>query len=116
MGPLSQKQLNDFDDLTKQLVSQAEREVLPQQEIEDTNERLKLKEKQLKEIAEAMRNYSPVDELRKKYELEAKEAAAEAEKYRREVMKKMQDELERRKAEQKKREEERKRKMEAQMQ
>ena len=112
----SQKQLNDFDNLTTQLVSQAEREVLPQQEIEDTNERLKLKEKQLREIAEAMRSYSPVDELKKKYELEAREAAAEAEKYLRGVMKKMQEELERRKAEQKKREEERKRKMQAQMQ
>ena len=100
----TQKQLKDFDNLTTQLLTQAEKEVLPQQEIQDTNARLELKEKQLKEIAEAMRSYSPVEELRKKYELEAKQAKEEAEKYRRDVMKKMQEELERRKAEQKKRE------------
>ena len=46
---------------------------------------------------------------------EAKEAIEEAEKYRREVMARMQAELDKRKAEQKKREEERKRKMKTQM-
>jgi uncharacterized coiled-coil DUF342 family protein len=77
-----QNQLCDFDNLTTQLLAQAEKEVLPQQEISDTNERLNLKEKQLKEIAEAMRSFSPVDELKKKYAQEAKEAMDEAEKYR----------------------------------
>lgn len=58
-----------------------------------------------------MRNYSPLDELRQKYALDAKSAKDDMERYKQDVLKKMQEELERKKAEQKRKEEERKTRM-----
>ena len=61
-------QLKDFDNLTTQMLTQAEQEVTPQQEINQTHQRLQMKEKQLQELADAMRSYSPTEELYKQYE------------------------------------------------
>ena len=67
------------------------------------------------ELADAMRKFSPVDELRKKYAEEAKKAKEEMDCYKKEVLSKMKKELDRQKEEQRKREEERRQKMMAQM-
>merc|ERR1712156_962 len=84
-------------------------------EIKETNARLTLKDKQLQELAEAMKRYSPVDELKKKYAGDARKVREEMEKFKKDTLNKMQKELDRRKEEQRKREEERKQKMLAQM-
>lgn len=104
-----QKTLKDFDNLTTQLISQAEKETTPQQEVQQMYARLELKEKQLQELADAMKKYSPSEELYKQYQEEARLAMEEANYFKNDVMKQMQEELERRKAEEKRREEERKR-------
>lgn len=104
-----EKTLKDFDNLTTQLITQAEKETTPQQEVQQMYARLELKEKQLQELADAMKRYSPSEELYKQYQEEARLAMEEAKHYKNSIMKKMQEELERRKAEEKQREEERKR-------
>merc|ERR1711874_636823 len=106
-----EKQLKDFDELTSKMGEKAERDLRPELDITETNARLELKEKQLQELAEAMKKFSPVDELKKKYADDAKKVKEELEKFKKDIMNKMQKELERRKEEQKKREEERKQKM-----
>lgn len=111
-----QKSLKDFDNLTEQLISQAEKEVTPQQDIEQTHARLKLKEKQLQELADAMKKYSPTEALHKRYLEDAKLAAEEAERYKNDVLRKMREDLERRMAEQKRLEEERRKKLLEQLQ
>merc|ERR1711874_152948 len=105
-----EKQLRDFDELTSKMGEKAERDLRPELDITETNARLELKEKQLQELAEAMKKFSPVDELKKKYADDAKKVKEELEKFKKDIMNKMQKELERRKEEQKKREEERKQK------
>jgi len=103
--------LKDFDNVTIKLLEQAEKETTPQQKIQETHARLQLKEKQLNELAEAMKQYSPKDVLYKKYQEDAHLATDEAKRYRDDVWKKMQEEFERRKAEQRERENEKQRKL-----
>jgi uncharacterized protein YeaO (DUF488 family) len=93
------------------MLEKAEQDVSPQQEIKQTHDRLNLKEKQLQELADAMKTFSPSDELQKQYAEQAKLAAEEARKYKEDMYRKLQEELERRKEEQRLAEEERKRKM-----
>ena len=45
-----QKQLSEFDELTIRMVEKAQKDVLPELEISETNSRLQLKEKQLQVI------------------------------------------------------------------
>ncbi len=47
-----QSQLKDFDSLTAQLIAAAEKDIQPMMEVEHIHERLNLREKQLKELAE----------------------------------------------------------------
>lgn len=113
---LNQKQLADFDELTERMVDRAVKNILPELDIAETNARLDLKDKQLQELAAAMRKYSPVDELRKKYEEEARKNREEMEKFKKDVINKMQKELERQKEERRKREEQRKNQLMGQLQ
>lgn len=83
----------------------------PQQEIQQTHQRLNLKEKQLQELADAMKTFSPAEELNKQYAEQAKLTSEEARKYKEDMYRKLQEELARRKEEQQLAEEERKRKM-----
>lgn len=106
-----QQELSGFDDHTTQLLERAEQEVSPQQEIQQTHQRLNLKEKQLQELADAMKTFSPAEELNKQYAEQAKLASEEARKYKEDMYRKLQEELARRKEEQRLAEEERKRKM-----
>lgn len=111
-----QKQLAEFDELTDRMVERAVKNLLPELDIAETYRRLDLKDKQLQELAAAMRKYSPVDDLRKKYEEEAKKNRDEMEKFKRDVLNKMQKELERQKEERRKREEQRKAQLVGQLQ
>ena len=106
-----QQELGEFDDHTVQLLERAEQEVSPQQVIQQTHQRLNLKEKQLQELADAMKTFSPTEELHKQYAEQAKLASEEARKYKEDMYRKLQEELARRKEEQRLAEEERKRKM-----
>ena len=108
-------QLSDFDNLTNELVNKAEKILLPRLDIEETNARLSLKEKQLKDLAEAMRTLNPVEALAHQYEEDAKKAEEEARRYREETLRKMNEELERQKREMTDKEEEKKRKMAEQL-
>ena len=72
---------------------------------------LLLKEKQLRELAEAMRTLSPEEALGLQYEDQARKAAEEAARYNEETVARMREEMERAKAERLRREEERKRDM-----
>ena len=60
-------QLSDFDQLTSQLIDQAERRIEPYLNVEHTNSRLALREKQLQELNDAMRNLNPKDVLLEQY-------------------------------------------------
>ena len=108
-------QLTDFDNLTKQLVERAEKNLLPRLDIEETNARLTLKEKQLKDLAEAMRTLTPVEALSQQYEEDARKAEEEARRYRDDILKKMNQELELQKKNITDSEEEKKRKMAGQL-
>ncbi len=63
-----QHQLNQFDDMTRHLVQMAERDLLPYLDAQQTDARLRLKEKQMREIAEAMKEFSSQEELAKQYD------------------------------------------------
>ena len=69
------------------------------------------KEKQLRELADAMRTLTPEEALAQRYEEQARKAAEEAGRYNGETVARMREEMERAKAEKLRREEERKRTM-----
>ena len=56
---LFQKQLDEFDKLTIQRTEQATKDCLPGIEVKQAHARLAMRERQLKELAEAMRDLSP---------------------------------------------------------
>ena len=97
--------------MTEKLAEQAEKDIKPKVETEQTYKRLELKEKQLGELSDAMKTYSPSEELKKKYAEEARLAALEAQKFRDDILRRLQEELERKKREEKEKEEEKQRKM-----
>ena len=104
-------QLADFDHLTEELVLKAEKDLLPQLEIEETNARLSLREKQLKELADAMKRLTPEEELHKQYADDAQKAEEEAKKYKDDNFRRMQEEMDERKRKMLEEEERKKRKM-----
>ncbi|KAH3750553.1 hypothetical protein DPMN_185080 [Dreissena polymorpha] len=106
------RQRLDFDKLTEKLVQQAEKDITPKMEIQQTHQRLELKGKQLQELSDAMQAYSPSEEMKQKYAEEARLAALEAERFRNEVLRKMEEEFARRKKEEEEREAEKQRKLE----
>ena len=85
--------------------------MLPKMEVEQTYQRLDMKTKQLNELADAMKTYSPSEEIAKKYAEEARLAALEAQKFRDEVLRKIEEEMARRKKIEKEKEDEKKRKL-----
>ena len=54
-----QKQLAEFDKITAQRKEQATKDCLPGIEVKQAHARLAMRERQLKELAEAMRDLSP---------------------------------------------------------
>ena len=83
--------MTDFDELTQRLISRAEQDVMPHIMISHANDRLALKEKQLQELAEAMRKLDPKSSVLDQYENDAKQAAEEARLHRERTLKEMQE-------------------------
>ena len=109
-------QLDDYDRLTNQLIERAEKDAIPQIDIDATNRRLALKEKQLRELANGMNSLIPDGSaLTQQYEEEARKAEEEAKKYQKEVARKMRKEMEKEMEEKRQKEEEKKRKMDEQL-
>ena len=106
-----QRQRKEFDKLTAQLAEQAEKDMLPKLEVEQTYQRLDMKTKQLNELSDAMKTYSPSEEIAKKYAEEARMAALEAQKFKDEVLRRIEEEMERLKKLEREREAEKKRKL-----
>jgi trichohyalin len=105
-------QLADFDRLTEELVLKAEKDLLPQLEIEEMNARLSLREKQLRELADAMKRLTPEEELQKQYEEDARKAEETAKNYQDDVVRRMREEMEEKRRKMLEEEEMKKRKME----
>ena len=85
--------------------------MLPKLEVQQTYQRLDMKTKQLNELADAMKTYSPSEEITKKYAEEARMAALEAQKFKDEVLRRIEQEMERLKKLEKEKEEEKKRRL-----
>lgn len=107
--------LSDFDELTEVLLLKADKDILPQLEIEDTNSRLLLREKQLNDLADAMKKLTPAEELQQQYTEDAKKAEEEAKRYQDEVLRKMREEMEEKRKKMQEDEERKRRKMENDM-
>ena len=85
------QQLEDYDDLTKQLVARAERSLVPKLDIEHTYARLGLREQQLKELANAVGGLlGPEAALLAQYKQDAARAEEEAREYRKNMLAKAQ--------------------------
>ncbi|XP_030833415.1 uncharacterized protein LOC753555 [Strongylocentrotus purpuratus] len=107
-----QKQLAEFDRGSAQKIEQAVKDCLHALEVKQAQARLSLKEKQLQELAEAMRDLSPEEALVQQYTELAEKAAADAQKFRETKVAQMQGELDSIKAEKKRRDDARRAKME----
>ncbi|XP_078608959.1 uncharacterized protein LOC144880579 isoform X5 [Branchiostoma floridae x Branchiostoma japonicum] len=106
------KQLADFDKRTAALLAEAEKDVLPSLQIDHAHARLELREKQLKELADAMKNLSPEQAaLIEEYAQDAEKAAEAARDFRETKMKELNQQMEKIKEEKRRKEEERKRKL-----
>ena len=104
----SKAQLHDFDSLTKQLVAQAERDVLPYVNVDQSEARLLMKERHLAELSDLMKQYSQKPQLVKQYEADAEEAREQARRFA-EIARKSREEFEKMKARKRQLAEERKR-------
>ncbi|CAH1270801.1 Hypp4442 [Branchiostoma lanceolatum] len=110
------KQLSDFDKRTSALLAEAEKDVLPSLQIDHAHARLELREKQLKELADAMKNLSPEQAaLIEEYAQDAEKAAEAARDFRETKMKELNQEMERIKEEKRRKEEDRKKKLREQV-
>ncbi|XP_067940386.1 myosin-2 heavy chain-like [Watersipora subatra] len=92
------KQLSEFDGLTLDITAAAKFDASRDLEIKQTYEKLHLKEEQLKELFDAMKDLTPEMALTKQYEEEAEKARAAADKYKVDVVAKMAAQLEESKA------------------
>lgn len=110
----SKAQLHDFDTLTKQLVAQAERDILPFINVDQSEARLLMKERHLAELSDLMKKHSQKPELVKQYEADAEHAREQARRFA-EIARKSREEFERMKAKKRQLAEERKRALDAEI-
>ena len=80
------KQLVDFDKHTQVILESVASKVSPGKDIQYSADVLALREQQIKELAEAMEEFSPELTLVKSYAVEAERAKKEAEQYRKEML------------------------------
>lgn len=109
------KQLAEYDKKTQELLDEVASKVAPDMDIRYSERVLSLRERQIKEIANAMEEMSPEEALVKSYQEEADRAAQEAEKYRKEVIEAGEKKLAAMKEERRKREESRQQAREQQL-
>ena len=109
------KKLAEFDKNTQELVDAIPKEVTPEMDVHYNEQVLALRERQIRELADAMQQLSPEEALIRSYTEEAEKAAREAERYRKEVVETREKKLAQLKEERKQREEMRRKEREQQL-
>ena len=109
------KQLAEFDRKTQALLEAVNREVSSEMDVHHQEKLLSLRERQIREIANTMEEISPEQALIQSYKYEARHAAEEAERYRKEVVEARERRLNDLKEEKRRREEERRKEREQQV-
>ena len=109
------KQLAEYDRGTQELLEEVASKVNPDMDIRYSEQVLSLRERQIKEIANAMQEMSPEEALVQSYQEEADRAAQETEKYRKEVIEAQEKKLAQLREEREKREESRRQAREQQL-
>ncbi len=79
------KLLAEFDRETQQMLEAAAKEAIPELDVCYNEQVLTMRERHIKELANAMEQLSPEEALGQSYKEEAERAAAEADRYRKEV-------------------------------
>ena len=108
-------QLAEYDKKTSQLLEDVSSTINPDMDFRYSEKVLALRERQIKEIANAMQEMSPEEAVVKSYQKEAERAAQEAEQYRKEVIEASEKKIAALKEERKQREENRRRAHEQQL-
>ncbi len=80
------KHLAEFDRQTQESLEAVAQEVAPEIDVHCNEQLLAMRERHIKELANAMEQLSPEETLAQSYKEEAEQAAIEAEKYRKEVI------------------------------
>ena len=109
------KQLAEFDRKTQDLLEAVGKEVCSEMDVHHQGKLLSLRERQIGEIASTMEEVSPEQALIQSYKDEARRAAEEAERYRKEVIEARERRLRELKEEKRRREEERRKEREQQV-
>ena len=109
------KQLTEFDKSTQEAVDKIARRVSPEKELYYNSQVLALRERQIKELAQVISEYSPEQALVKSYEAQAAQAAADNEHYRKEVIEARAKKIAKLKEERRQKEEARKKEREAKL-
>ena len=82
--------MNEFDELTQRLLNRAEQDLASQLMVSHSSDRLALKERQLRDLADALKRLDPKNSAIEEFEREAAQAEAEAKAYREKALKEMQ--------------------------
>lgn len=109
------RQLAGFDKVTTETIDEITSKPNPELELKYNSQVLTARERQIKELAQAMSEYSPEQALVKSYEAEAQKATEEAEKFRQEVVESREKKLAELKEERRQKEEVRKKEREAKL-
>ncbi len=109
------KQLVAFDKTTAKEIDDINSKPNPETEFQYNSQVLALRERQIKDLAHAMSEYSPEQALVKSYEAEAQKAAEEAEKFQKEVVESRERKFAELKEERRKKEEARKKEREVKL-
>ena len=80
------KRVSDFDKSTQEILESVSAKVSPEKDIQYSADVLALRERHIKELAEAMEQFSPELTLVKSYAIEAERTKKEAERYRKEMI------------------------------
>ena len=109
------RQLTEFDKSTQEAVDKAVHRVGPEKQLYYNSQVLALRERQIKELAQVMGEYSPEQALVKSYKAQAEQAAAANERYRREVIESREKKIAKLKEERRQKEEARKKERESKL-
>ena len=110
-----QQKLAEFDQQSEENLKSVPNEVIPEQELAYNHKVLELRERQIRDLVDVMEELTPEKALVQSYKDEAKKAAAEAERFRKEVIEARKQKLEEIKEARRRKEEERKQAREQQI-
>lgn len=109
------KQLAEFDKATQETKDKISSKLNPEKELKYNTQVLALREKQIKELAQVISEFSPEEALVRSYEAEAERAAAEAERFRQEIIESREQKIAKLKEERLQKEESRRKEREAKL-